>query len=72
VHRGLFETEDHPVTGPVAVPVLPFRFGSVDHWLRLAVPTLGQHNREVLGEVAGAAELADLTERGQIGERVSG
>ena len=31
--RGLFETEDHPVTGAHPIPMLPFRFLHVPQWL---------------------------------------
>ena len=29
-HRGLFEAEDHPLTGRTEMPTLPFRFASID------------------------------------------
>jgi crotonobetainyl-CoA:carnitine CoA-transferase CaiB-like acyl-CoA transferase len=67
-HRRLFEVEDHPVTGAHQVPTLPFRFATVDRWLRRPSPTLGQHNEEVLAEVASPEELAALRARGLIGE----
>lgn len=67
-HRRLYEVEDHPVTGANEVPTMPFRFASVDRWLRRPSPTLGQHNDEVLSEVASAEELADLRARGLIGD----
>ncbi|MCU1487169.1 MAG: L-carnitine dehydratase/bile acid-inducible protein [Actinomycetia bacterium] len=69
-HRRLFEVEDHPVTGRTDVPTMPFRFASVERWMRLPSPTLGQHNDEVLGEVADADELAALRRAGAIGERM--
>ena len=31
--RGLFELEEHPVTGAHEIPTLPFRFSRVDRWL---------------------------------------
>jgi crotonobetainyl-CoA:carnitine CoA-transferase CaiB-like acyl-CoA transferase len=71
--RGLFETEDHPVTGPHPVPTLPFHFTRVAGWLRAASPTLGQHNDEVLGEVGVDAEARDaLRARHVIGEQLIG
>jgi crotonobetainyl-CoA:carnitine CoA-transferase CaiB-like acyl-CoA transferase len=54
--RGLFETEDHPVTGQHQVPILPFRFTHVAAWMRAPSPTLGQHNDEVLGALGVDAE----------------
>jgi crotonobetainyl-CoA:carnitine CoA-transferase CaiB-like acyl-CoA transferase len=71
-HRRLFEVEDHPVTGQHDIPIMPFRLTGVDRWLRFASPTLGEHNDEVLGEVATADELAALREAGVIGERLAG
>jgi crotonobetainyl-CoA:carnitine CoA-transferase CaiB-like acyl-CoA transferase len=71
--RGLFETEDHPVTGPHPVPTLPFRFAHVAGWLRAPSPTLGQHNDEVLGSLGLDADERDaLRERHVIGERLVG
>jgi crotonobetainyl-CoA:carnitine CoA-transferase CaiB-like acyl-CoA transferase len=69
-HRKLFETEDHPVTGRHEIPGLPFRFSDVDHWLTRPSPTLGQHNDEVLAEVATPEELTLLRRAGIIGERL--
>jgi crotonobetainyl-CoA:carnitine CoA-transferase CaiB-like acyl-CoA transferase len=69
-HRGLFEVEDHPVTGANELPGLPFRFSRVDRWVRRPSPTLGEHNHEVLGEVASAEELQRLQTAGVIGDRV--
>ena len=73
--RGFFEVEDHPVTGPHPVPVMPFRFASrrTEGWMRRPSPTVGQHNDEVLRELGLAdADLAGLRERAIIGERPLG
>jgi len=70
--RGMFEEEDHPVTGRHELPTFPVRFSRVERWHRRPSPTLGQHNQEVLGEVAGAAEIAGLEAAGVVGDRVSG
>jgi crotonobetainyl-CoA:carnitine CoA-transferase CaiB-like acyl-CoA transferase len=71
--RGLFETEDHPVTGTHPVPTLPFRFAHVARWLRTPSPTLGQHNDEVLGALGVDADERDsLRARHVIGERLVG
>jgi crotonobetainyl-CoA:carnitine CoA-transferase CaiB-like acyl-CoA transferase len=69
-HRRLFETEDHPVTGRHELPGIPFRFSDVDHWMSRPSPTLGQHNEEVLAEVATREELSSLRQAGIIGERL--
>jgi crotonobetainyl-CoA:carnitine CoA-transferase CaiB-like acyl-CoA transferase len=67
--RHFFEEIDHPVAGVHPVPGLPFRMASVDRWLLRPAPTLGQHNREILGGLLGLAddELADLESSGVIG-----
>jgi crotonobetainyl-CoA:carnitine CoA-transferase CaiB-like acyl-CoA transferase len=70
--RGLFEVEDHPVTGPIELPTVPLRLSGVRRWLRWPSPTLGQHNDAVLGEVATGAELASLRAQGVVGERPAG
>ncbi len=51
-HRGLFETEDHPVTGRHELPTMPFRFSDVDQWMSAPAPTLGQDNGSILGHLA--------------------
>ena len=74
-HRGFFEIEDHPVTGPHPIPVLPFRFrGRTDGWMRSPAPTLGQHNDEVLGGILGLTddERRTLRAGGVIGDRPRG
>jgi crotonobetainyl-CoA:carnitine CoA-transferase CaiB-like acyl-CoA transferase len=71
--RGFFEEVDHPVAGrhPIAGP--PFRFATVDHWHRSPSPTMGQHNREVLGELGlSDAEIDQLASDGVIGDRPTG
>jgi crotonobetainyl-CoA:carnitine CoA-transferase CaiB-like acyl-CoA transferase len=67
--RKLFEVESHPVTGEHEIPMLPFRFSRVDHWLRAPAPTLGQHNTEVLSEI-GIDPVAqdELRQSGVVGE----
>lgn len=69
VARGYAEEVDHPVVGPHPTPGLPFRFASVERWIRRPAPTLGQHNAEVLGCWLGHPpdELAALEAQGVIG-----
>lgn len=73
MHRGYFAPQDHPVTGRHSIPTVPFRFVSRADapWLRQPAPTLGQHNREILGGELGLtdAELAALEAAGHIGRR---
>ena len=71
--RGLFEVERHPVTGDHEIPTMPFRFSASPAWLRRPSPSLGEHNREVLGELGLVAdELAALEASGVIGDRPVG
>lgn len=69
-YRQLFEVEDHPVTGRHEIPAMPFRFSRVDRWATRPSPTLGQHNDEVLSDVASPDELERLRQSGVIGDRV--
>jgi crotonobetainyl-CoA:carnitine CoA-transferase CaiB-like acyl-CoA transferase len=72
--RGFFEPLEHPVMGRNQIPSVPFRYASVERWLHSQAPTLGQHNREVLGELLGvdAAELDRLEAAGVIGDALVG
>ena len=54
--RGYYESIEHPVVGDMATPTWPFRFASVDRWLRRPAPTLGQHNHEILVDDLGVDE----------------
>lgn len=72
VERGFYQDMDHPVLGRMRFPGWPFRIApgpAVHH--RMPAPTLGQHNDEVLTELGlTTARIADLRERGVIGERL--
>jgi crotonobetainyl-CoA:carnitine CoA-transferase CaiB-like acyl-CoA transferase len=72
--RGFYEDVDHPVVGLLPIPTVPFRFASVDTWIRTPAPTLGQHNAEILHELLGLgdAELAELEAAEVIGTRPKG
>jgi crotonobetainyl-CoA:carnitine CoA-transferase CaiB-like acyl-CoA transferase len=72
--RGFFEELDHPVCGSKNFAGLPFRFASVDRWLRRPAPTMGEHDHEVLGGELGLSddELARLASAGIIGTAPSG
>jgi len=72
--RSYFETPEHPVVGAMPLPSLPFRYASIDHWLRVPAPTIGQHNEPVLCGILGLSpdELRDLEAEGIIGTRPRG
>jgi crotonobetainyl-CoA:carnitine CoA-transferase CaiB-like acyl-CoA transferase len=68
--RGYLEPVDHPVIGTNPIAGWPFRFASVDRWIRTPAPTLGQHNADVLGGILGCSvdELAKLEDAKVIGD----
>ena len=72
--RGYFETPEHPVVGAMPLPSQPFRYASVERWLRAPAPTLGQHNEPVLCGILGLSpdELRDLEAEGVLGTRPEG
>jgi crotonobetainyl-CoA:carnitine CoA-transferase CaiB-like acyl-CoA transferase len=73
VARGYYEYPEHPVIGVRGHPSVPFRFASVDHWLRRAAPTLGQHNHEILTDLGlSEEEIAALEADDLIGTRPLG
>ncbi len=74
VARGFFEEITHPELGRHPVPGVPFRYASRKCWIRSPSPTLGQHNREILGELLGLsdAEIERLESEEVIGTRPKG
>jgi crotonobetainyl-CoA:carnitine CoA-transferase CaiB-like acyl-CoA transferase len=69
--RGFFEEVQHAVVGRQPIPTVPFRYASCSRWLRRPAPTLGEHNRELLGGLLGLGdrEIERLEARGVIGTR---
>jgi crotonobetainyl-CoA:carnitine CoA-transferase CaiB-like acyl-CoA transferase len=72
--RGFYEEIDHPVVGRMATPTWPFRFASVDRWLRTPAPTLGQHNHDILVDdlAIGEDRYRELEDTQIIGDRPLG
>ena len=72
--RRYFEAPEHPVVGALPLPSWPFRYASLDRWLRTPAPTLGQDNDRVLCGLLGvsAGELHGLEAEGVIGTRPRG
>ncbi|GGC72710.1 putative CoA-transferase [Chelatococcus reniformis] len=66
---GFIQEVDRPFIGRHPQPSTAFREGDAPFPVRRAPPTLGQHNREVLGGLLGLtdAELARLAQTGIIG-----
>jgi crotonobetainyl-CoA:carnitine CoA-transferase CaiB-like acyl-CoA transferase len=72
--RGFHEVVDHAEVGPQETPGVPFRYASVERWLRRPAPALGEHNREILSEILGLseAEIETLAEAKVIGDHPEG
>ncbi|MFP6639159.1 MAG: CoA transferase, partial [Myxococcota bacterium] len=66
ISRGFVEELEHPVVGRLATMSAPFRYASVDHWLKTAAPTLGQHNAEILGELGLDADQIETLRRDKV------
>ena len=67
--RGFIQEVDRAVIGKHPQPSMPFREGAEPFAIRSVPPTLGEHNREILGGQLGLsdAELEALTREGIIG-----
>ena len=74
VARKFYESIDHSVVGPQPMPTVPFRFASVDRWLRAPAPLLGEHNEHILCGLLGLSrdEFDQLAADGIIGNRPKG
>ena len=67
--RGFIQEVDRAFIGKHPQPSMPFREGETPFPIRSTPPTLGEHNREILGGLLGLsdAELDQLTRDGIIG-----
>ena len=60
--RDYFQDASHPAAGAFRYPGPPYRLSGSPCQVVRPAPTLGQHNREILGDELGLSEteLADL------------
>ncbi len=67
--RSFIQDVDRAFIGRHPQPSMPFREGAAPFAIRSVPPTLGEHNREILGGMLGLsdAELDELTREGIIG-----
>ncbi|WOH83874.1 CoA transferase [Bradyrhizobium sp. BEA-2-5] len=67
--RGFIQQVDRAFIGRHPQPSMPFRESDAPFAIRSVPPTLGEHNREILGGMLGLsdAELDELTREGIIG-----
>ena len=72
--RGTFVTVDHPQVGSKQYPGIPWRMSATPGRVRWPSPTLGQHNRDVYGELLGLTgpEIDLLEKTGTIGTKPTG
>ena len=72
--RGTFVTVDHSQVGPKQYPGIPWKMSATPGVVRWPSPTLGQHNREVYGELLGlnGLEIDQLDQTGVIGTKPTG
>ena len=64
----------HPVAGKATYPGAPFQMSGTPWRARSPAPTLGQHNRELYGELLGltGAAIDQLEQTGTIGTKPTG
>ena len=72
--RGTFNNVDHPRVGPKWYQGFAWRMSRTPGQVHWPSPTLGQHNRQIFGELLGLAnpEINDLEETGVIGTKPTG
>jgi crotonobetainyl-CoA:carnitine CoA-transferase CaiB-like acyl-CoA transferase len=70
--RGFIQEVDRAFVGKHPQPSMPFREGANPYPIRMVPPTLGEHNREILGGLLGLsdAEIEQLAREGVIGTRM--
>ena len=72
--RSTFVTVDHSQVGPKQYPGIPWKMSGTPGRVRWPSPTLGQHNRDIYGELLGltGAEIDLLDQTGIIGTKPTG
>lgn len=72
--RGTFIQVNHPQVGPKWSIGIPWKMSATPGQSRWPTPTLGQHNRQIYGQLLGLTEgeIADLEQRGVIGTKPTG
>jgi crotonobetainyl-CoA:carnitine CoA-transferase CaiB-like acyl-CoA transferase len=56
LHNGTFVEYDHPTEGHVKTPGFPYRFSKTPPTIERGAPLVGEHTRELLGELGIAPE----------------
>ena len=69
-HNGMIASYDHPTAGTIRTLAPPVVFSEAVASIRRPAPLLGQHSREVLGEVLGRTveQIDELIAAGVVGE----
>ena len=72
--RGTFVRVNHEQVGEMSYPGIPWKMSETPGEVRWASPTLGQHNRQIYGELLGipAEDIDDLETQGIIGTKPTG
>ena len=72
--RGTFVRVNHEQVGEMTYPGIPWKMSATPGEVRWASPTLGQHNRQIYGELLGipAEDIDDLETQGIIGTKPTG
>ncbi|PKB68214.1 MAG: hypothetical protein BZY81_02565 [SAR202 cluster bacterium Io17-Chloro-G4] len=72
--RDTFVAVDHPHVGVRKYPGIPWKMSVTPGQIRWASPALGQHNRQIYGQLLGLTEpeIMELEETGVIGDKPTG
>lgn len=63
VARGMVVEQDHPVLGKIRMPNLPFHFSGCDTTPTRVAPEIGEHNRDIAGDLGFSDSEVDAMER---------